>query len=49
MVVISELILAHSCAFICGIEVWSAIKSFKNNRPMYRIAAELARAQIELD
>ena len=28
------LIFAHLCAFICGIEVWSAIKSFKNNRPI---------------
>lgn len=34
MVVISELILAHICAFICGIEVWCAIKSVKNNRPI---------------
>ena len=28
------LIFAHFCAFICGIEVWSAIKSFKNNKPI---------------
>ena len=34
VIYIFGLIFAHFCAFICGIEVWSSIKSFKDNRPI---------------
>lgn len=33
-ITIIKLILAYATAFICGVEVWNAIKYFKNNRPI---------------
>lgn len=32
--IIFGIIFAHIIAFTCGVEVWNAIKSFKDNRPI---------------